>query len=83
MAANVVDHEPHLALFVDDADPLLFYRNIAAKGSFALKAGGLLFVEINERYGNDVAALFRASGYSNVEVTRDISGKDRIVVGRK
>jgi release factor glutamine methyltransferase len=81
MSRNVVDHEPHLALFVDNADPLLFYRNIAVKGSAALKTGGLLFVEINERYGSEVAALFKASGYSNVAVIKDISGKDRIVKG--
>ena len=59
MKSNVVDFEPHLALFVTDEDPLIFYRAIAKKGRSLLKPGGKVFVEINERFGKNVSDLFR------------------------
>ena len=81
MGKNVVAHEPHLALFVPDDDPLVFYRALAERAKPVLKEGGLLVVEINERLGNEVAALFEAEGYGPVEIISDLSGKARIVKG--
>ncbi|HYC87214.1 MAG TPA: peptide chain release factor N(5)-glutamine methyltransferase [Chryseosolibacter sp.] len=80
---NVLDHEPHLALFVPDDDPLIFYKAITSKGASALLPGGLLAVEINEKFGEDIAVLFSRNGFLEIEVIRDLSGKNRIVTGRK
>lgn len=78
---NVLDHEPHEALFVPDDDPLLFYRHIVNKAREALNADGLLAVEINEKFGKEVSALFLQVGFKEVEVVDDVSGKPRIVRG--
>jgi release factor glutamine methyltransferase len=83
MEKNVLNHEPHLALFVPDKDPLVFYREIAEKGTKVLTSGGLIAVEINERFGLEVASLLSARNYKDVEVIKDINGKDRIVKGLK
>jgi release factor glutamine methyltransferase len=83
MNKNVLAYEPHLALFVSDADPLLFYKAIATKAKIALTIGGLLAVEINEQFGNEVAQLFDSTGFRNVEIVKDINGKDRFVTGLK
>ena len=79
MKKNVVDHEPHLALFVADNDPLLFYKEIATKGYAALLIGGKVIVEINERFGKDVSRTFNRAGFKNVRIIKDLQGKDRIV----
>jgi release factor glutamine methyltransferase len=79
MMKNVVDFEPHLALFVPDCDPLLFYKAISLKSKKALKPLGMLFVEINAQYGKAVAGIFSEDGYSDISIFKDISGKDRIV----
>lgn len=79
MEKHVVDFEPHLALFVSDNDPLLFYRIIAEKSKAVLSDRGILLVEINARYGAAVAALFATLGYQDVLVLQDINGKDRMV----
>jgi release factor glutamine methyltransferase len=79
MEKNVLDFEPHLALFVDDSDPLLFYRVIAVKAKKLLKKGGLIFFEINEAFGDETKKLLENYGYSSVEVKKDINGKDRMV----
>ncbi|MEO7988022.1 MAG: peptide chain release factor N(5)-glutamine methyltransferase [Chryseolinea sp.] len=81
MGNNVVDHEPHLALFVEDDDTLIFYNAIASKSKKVLKSGGLLAVEINERFGKEVADLFKHNNFQEIEVIKDLSGKDRIVKG--
>jgi release factor glutamine methyltransferase len=81
MNRNVTDHEPHLALFAPGNDPLIFYRSIVRKAKNALKSGGLLCVEINERYGRAMYELFEAGGYHDVKIIKDLSGKDRIVKG--
>jgi release factor glutamine methyltransferase len=83
MQPNVVNFEPHLALFVPENDPLIFYKKIASKAYAALKAGGLLCVEINERFGGEVAKLFLDSGFEEIKIIRDLSGKERIVRGKK
>ncbi|WP_347720174.1 peptide chain release factor N(5)-glutamine methyltransferase [uncultured Alloprevotella sp.] len=77
MEAHVLDYEPASALFVPDADPLLFYRALARLGQ-QLKATAVL-VEINQAYGQETVRMFQSSGYSNVELHRDIYGKDRMI----
>lgn len=79
MHDNVLNYEPHLALFVPDNDPLIFYKVIATKGKEALKSGGRLVVEINERFGKEVCAVFAGAGFSNVRIIKDLQNKDRIV----
>ncbi len=81
MARNVLDHEPHIALFTPAGDALVFYRAIAGHAVRTLKQGGRVAVEINEQYGNEVANLFRDHGFAGVEIVRDSSGKNRIVHG--
>ena len=79
MDANVLDHEPELALFVDDSDPLLFYRTIAIHGRTILKQGGKLYFEINQKYGNETASMLKQQDYDNIEIIKDIYINDRIV----
>ena len=81
MDKNVIDFEPHLALFVPDEDPFIFYRNIAAKAKVVLRTNGLLEVEINARFGKEVASVFSAHGYLDIQVIRDVSGNERFVRG--
>lgn len=76
---NVLDHEPHLALFVPDDDPLLFYKAIADLGLKALVPGGRVFLEINARFGAETAAVFAERGYESAQVLQDLAGKDRFV----
>ncbi|WP_339867616.1 peptide chain release factor N(5)-glutamine methyltransferase [uncultured Algoriphagus sp.] len=83
MHRNVLDFEPELALFVSNEDPLIFYRTIAEKGKQLLKSGGKLYFEINEKYGEEVAELMQNSGYSEVQILKDLNGKYRIAVGRR
>ena len=79
MKANVLNYEPHQALFVPDDDPLLYYKAI---GDFAFKhliRPGTLYVEINERFGTEVKKLFLGMGFDRAEVIKDLYGKDRFV----
>nr|WP_306413692.1 peptide chain release factor N(5)-glutamine methyltransferase [Cecembia lonarensis] len=82
MHKNVLEYEPHLALFVFDEDPLLFYRVIAEKGKKALKPGGKLYFEINETLGDHVKGLLEELGYVQVRIIKDLNGKDRIGTGQ-
>ena len=77
MRKNVLDHEPDLALFVPDDDPLIFYRRIAL-----LHIGRRLFFEINEAYAREMIALFAELNYEDIHLTNDIYGKPRIIEGR-
>lgn len=79
MHANVVMHEPHSALFVPDEDALVFYRSIAAFGKMKLKPQGRVYVEVNERLARQTAVLFHEAGYSDVEIRKDMQGKERMV----
>jgi len=79
MEAHVLDHEPHVALFVPDDDPLRFYRAIARYGQQALKDGGWLYFEINPRYATPLAALLASMSYRDIEVKNDSYGKQRMV----
>lgn len=81
MNENVLDHEPSIALFVPDSDPLVYYRAILMKSREVLKVGGMIYFEINEQKGTEVAALASASGFGNVTVHRDINDKMRFVSG--
>lgn len=82
MEERVLGHEPSMALFVPDDDALLFYRAIARWGQKLLCDGGRVVVEINRRYGSEVATLFREQGYSEVEVRQDQFGNDRMVMAQ-
>ena len=79
MERNVLEHEPELALFVPDDDPLLFYRRIAELGLSLLKENGLLFFEINRRFGEEVVKMLQGKGYREVELRQDMFGNDRMV----
>ena len=83
MRPNVLDHEPHLALFVSDEDPLVFYRAIAGWALAVLKPDGYGIVEINEALGLRTADLFRAAGLRDVKVIKDLSDRDRFVSFRR
>ncbi len=80
MRPNVLDHEPHLALFVPDEDPLVFYRAIAGWASSCLKPGGLGVVEINEALGPQTADIYEVAGFSDVRIVKDLNNKDRFVM---
>ncbi len=83
LAPNVKDFEPESALFVPDDDPLVFYRHIAGFGRENLPPGGMLYLEIHEAFGTPVCRLLERSGYQQIELRRDINGKDRMVRARK
>ncbi len=83
MQHNVLDWEPHLALFVSDEDPLLFYRNIALSAYQKLKAGGYLFFEINQSYGKEMEAMLAQMGYINIVVRKDLNGNDRMLKAQR
>jgi len=83
MEQNVLDYEPHLALFVEDNDPLLFYRRIALFCGQNLMKGGYCLVEINEKFGQAVKEVFTTYGLREIEIRRDLFGKERFVRGRK
>lgn len=83
MDANVLDHEPHTALFVPDDDPLLFYRALAEIARARLLPGGSLVVECNRAYTQETAALFKDYGFQNVEIIDDCFDAPRFVRARK
>ena len=83
MEKNVLDYEPHLALFVPDNDPLLFYRQIARFGQQALSNDGFIYFEINAQCGEATAIMMEKEGYRNVSLIRDLSNKDRIIKAQK
>lgn len=79
MRSNVLDHEPHLALFVSDDDPLVFYRAVADWAAQLLTPDGFGIVEINEALGEETAAVFRSRGFADAVVVKDLYEKDRFV----
>ncbi|AVM53187.1 release factor glutamine methyltransferase [Bacteroides zoogleoformans] len=83
MERNVTDWEPSSALFVPDADPLLFYRRIGELGQSMLTPGGKLYFEINRAFGEAIARMLREQGYTKVRVRKDISGNDRYVMAER
>ena len=83
LADNVKKYEPEMALFVPQEDPLLFYRVLGEQGQQCLRSGGAIFVEINQRFGEETCALFRSQGYCDVELRTDRFGNPRMVKGVK
>jgi release factor glutamine methyltransferase len=79
MKENVLNHEPHLALFVEDHDPLLFYRKITWLAAKRLAAGGLLFFEINRDMGKETLKLLAEKGFRGMELRKDLSGNYRML----
>lgn len=83
MHARVLDYEPHEALFVPDDAPLCFYERIATLAPTSLRKRGWLYVEVNERWAYQVAALCKQVGLRKVNVHQDLFGKDRWVSAQK
>ena len=83
MNDNVLLWEPHLALFVPDNDPLLFYRTIAQKAQKMLAPGGRLYFEINRAHGADTVAMLQAMNYHNIALRKDFADNDRMIVAEK
>jgi release factor glutamine methyltransferase len=83
MKKNVLDYEPSRALFVPEGDPLIFFRKISSLSLDILSPGGMLFLEINEKYGKEIKKLLLDRNYKDVKVKQDIHGKDRFVYGKK
>ena len=79
MSQNVLQYEPHLALFVEDADPLLFYKTIAAFAKTHLKKDGFIYLEIHEDMAIAVIPVFQQYGYTHIELKKDLQEKDRMV----
>lgn len=79
MHENVLAHEPHLALFVSDHEPLLFYKSIGTYAFNSLTDGGSLFFEINEAFGDSTITMLQGIGYTTTELRKDLQGKDRMI----
>jgi release factor glutamine methyltransferase len=80
---NVLVYEPHLALFIKDEDPLLFYRKMLDIGQKSLEIGGRFYFEFNEQYGPEMTGLMKQKGYTDIRIEKDLSGKDRFAVCSK
>ena len=80
---NVLNNEPHLALFVEDDNPLVFYNAITEFAVDKLKDNGQLFFEINEYLGPETKTLVETFGFKNVEIIKDLFGKDRMIKANK
>ena len=83
MEANVLNYEPHTALFVPDDDPLLFYRAITSYGQNALRQGGWLYFEINPLYAQNMIELLSSMSYHDIETRYDEYGKQRMIRAQK
>jgi release factor glutamine methyltransferase len=83
MPEHVMAHEPSIALFVSDDDPLVFYRVIADFSIQKLHRGGTLFFECNEFNAKKVAVLLSEKGFAEVELRKDLAGAERMVCGIK
>ncbi len=83
MRCNVMDYEPHLALFVDDSDPLIFYRCIAQSAQIMLRSGGRLYFEIHENFATQMVDMLCDMGYYNILCHNDINDKPRMICAQK
>jgi release factor glutamine methyltransferase len=83
MKKNVLDYEPHGALFVTDEDPLIFYRAILDNASYILTPGGKIYFEINEALGKQILTLMASHNLHKINIIKDLNGKDRIARGEK
>jgi HemK-like putative methylase len=82
MERHVLDYEPHLALFVENDDPLIFYNAVIERATSQLFTNGKLYFEINEALGKEVKYKMEQEGFIDVEIIKDMQGKDRIVKGQ-
>jgi release factor glutamine methyltransferase len=82
MSKNVLDYEPHTALFVSDSQPLIFYEKIISFAATHLKSNGKLFLEINAQFGKETQQFLEKEGFIATEIWKDTSGKERFVVGQ-
>jgi release factor glutamine methyltransferase len=80
---NVLDNEPHLALFIDDYNPLIFYKAIIQFAVDNLKPNGELFFEINQYLGNETKELLMVSNFNEVELRKDLNNNYRMLKGKK
>ncbi len=76
---NVVAHEPHMALFSTNSDPLHFYRAIQERAEELLECNGVVFLELHENYAEQTAGLFHSDSYKHVEILLDLQGKQRFL----
>ena len=83
MEANVLDYEPHLALFVENDNPLIFYKAIANYAFLNLVKNGFFMVEINQYLGKETAQVFEEKGFTEIEIIKDMFGRERFIKGRK
>ena len=83
MRRNVTEHEPEIALFVEDSDPLLFYRSIARTALRVLRSGGKLYFEIYENFATEMVDMLTTENYSNIVVREDFRAKQRMVCAQK
>lgn len=83
MKENVLDYEPHLALFVENNDPLIFYRTILELSESKLNTGGVVYFEINEHFPQEMIRLFEDFNFTDIELRKDFRGKPRMIKGRK
>jgi release factor glutamine methyltransferase len=83
MSAHVLEHEPSMALFVDDEDPILFYKELIKFAEHGLMKGGYLFFELHELFGNDVRDYLQLFGFENIEIRKDLQGKSRMLKAQK
>jgi release factor glutamine methyltransferase len=83
MSAHVLDHEPSMALFVDDKDPIIFYKELINFAEHSLVKGGYLFFELHELFGNEVRDYLQLFGFENIEIRKDLQGKSRMLKAQK
>ena len=83
MLPNVLNHEPHIALFVPNSDPLLFYRRIVAFCEQYLNNDGSVFVEIHEELSEESMQLFYDAGFANIKLRKDLQGKSRMIKAQR
>lgn len=79
MKSNVIDYEPHLALFVSDDDPLIFYKRLAVLAKKSLKKSGKIYLEINEKLSNETAELLELQGFHEIRVRKDLNDRFRMI----
>ena len=80
---NVLENEPHLALFVDNENPLIFYNKIADLAKNHLTENGLLFFEINQYLGNETIEMLKEKGFKSIELRKDLFGNNRMIRVRR
>jgi release factor glutamine methyltransferase len=83
MSAHVIEHEPLMALFVEDEDPIIFYKELIKFAEHKLVKGGYLFFELHELFGKEVKEYLQLFGFENVEIRKDLQGKSRMLKAQK